>query len=212
MREAEVYISHPSSTNEIDNSGATRLRLEVQRALTGEEILNRVQGCLTGLERQRLMMPYQRTWNSPEKILIKNRSFVECPGEEASHLYVRFKHPDRWIAARIANLFAEECVDYFRVNEIEEWRRYWVEENQPLHIRQQEKKVDELSDELRGLSSKYPEKDGQDVSLSENARRGSLQRELEVHKMILEQLQLKADEMKTTEPAKRVWVAKRAEP
>lgn len=116
--------------------------------LKSDTIIDRVAGRLTGDNLHRFLAPYERvgkTVPSVERILSANREIV--PERLSLILDIQYRHPDREIAALVANLFADEYIAYNAHAQVDESIKA-VEELQQ-RADSQRKKVDEIANALQ---------------------------------------------------------------
>jgi len=137
--------------NEIRSAEDLNTQVKVLESLS---VVQAVADRLTGEDLRQFMAPYQKDSAdetvSPAGILFKNRKIV--PVRLSLIIQVQYTHPDRFMAAKIANLFLDEFISHNSRLRIEESMKA-VDE---LKIRadQQKKKVEELALALQGYREK----------------------------------------------------------
>jgi capsular exopolysaccharide synthesis family protein len=116
----------------VDNNVTTDTDFQTQiKILESMTMVQNVASRLSSDEVQQLTNPYKTRSNptpAPVDIIFRNRQIL--PQRLTLMLAVQFKHPDRKIAARLANLFSEEYIAY----------------NSRLRVDESMKAVDELKD------------------------------------------------------------------
>jgi len=129
----------------------TRLRLMESISLT-----TAVEQRLSPPERSRLVLPYENGFSflqqsNPLKILHSQR--YVSPVRTSLLIKVGFQHPDRDIAAIVANLYAEEFIRQAQV-QLATGASVAVEQLQ-TRAAQQKKKVEDLQEQMREMVAKY---------------------------------------------------------
>ncbi len=125
--------------------------------IEGLTIAQNVDRRLKESERRQLMAPYLSSSSvdgntlTPVSVLMRDRKVT--PRRMTFLVYIEFSHPNRDIAARIANLFAEEYIGYKRSKNVEAAMRAVDELQAQINI--QARKVNELEVQLTGLMEKY---------------------------------------------------------
>ena len=118
---------------------------------------------LSSDEQQQLTDPYNHGLfggtHSPVEIVFKNRKII--PQRFSLMVDIQFRHPNRKLAARVANLFAEQYIAYNARQRVEDSMRA-VDELKD-RADQQRKRVDEIANELQA----YREH-GNLISLAQN--------------------------------------------
>ncbi|MDR1788902.1 MAG: polysaccharide biosynthesis tyrosine autokinase [Opitutaceae bacterium] len=146
----EITISAASKgaapITDIMNSEDFNTVVEVLKSGT---IVGRVAERLTGEELRQFMAPYERGKGedpiAPAAILGQNRSII--PLRMTLFVRVQYRHPDRIIAAKVANYFAEEFIAYNSIDRTKEL--LGVGEQLKIHLKQQQDKVKQLAEELQ---------------------------------------------------------------
>ncbi len=134
----------------MDNSitGAEDLNTQV-KLIESASIIQAVADRLTGDDLRQFMAPYLKgTENDPvsaHAILAENRTIV--PQRLSLIIAVQYRHPDRLIAAKVANLFVNEFITYNNRVRIDEAMK--AVDDLKLRADQQQKKVEELALELQ---------------------------------------------------------------
>ncbi len=137
--------------NEIRSAEDLNTQVKVLESLA---IVQAVADRLTGEELRQFLAPFQSSSGdepiSPAVILLRDRKVV--PVRLSLIVQVQYEHPDRFIAAKVANLFLDEFIAHNSRLRIEESMKA-VDE---LKIRadQQRKKVEELALSLQGYREK----------------------------------------------------------
>ena len=121
--------------------------------LKSGSIIDRVADRLTGEEKQRFLAPYVRQGSPAPRItgiLALNR---EIAPERSSYIIdINYFHPDREIAAKVANLFADEYIAYSAHMMVDESLRAVEELDQ--RVNEQRKKVDDIAAALQAFREK----------------------------------------------------------
>lgn len=137
--------------NEIRSAEDLNTQVKVLESLA---IVQAVADRLTGEDLRQFLAPFQSTSAdepiSPAAILLRDRKVV--PIRLSLIVQVQYEHPDRFVAAKVANLFLDEFIAHNSRLRIEESMKA-VDE---LKIRadQQRKKVEELALSLQGYREK----------------------------------------------------------
>ncbi|HTJ78285.1 MAG TPA: polysaccharide biosynthesis tyrosine autokinase [Rariglobus sp.] len=142
MKNVEEVMSNTVSNAEDLNT--------VVGVLSSNVIVQNVAQRITGDDLRQFMAPYEKDRRSddpvtPIEVLGKNRVIV--PERLSLIINIQYRHPDRLVAAKIANMFVDEFIAYNARVRIDESMKA-VEE---LKIRadQQERKVRDLATELQ---------------------------------------------------------------
>lgn len=124
------------------------------KLLESSSIIQSVAERLTGDELRRFLAPYQKGHENdpitPHSILARNRKVV--PQRLSLIVAVQYRHPDRQIAARVANLFVDEFLTYNNRVRIDEAMK--AVDDLKLRADQQQKRVEELAHELQAFREK----------------------------------------------------------
>ena len=131
-----------------DLHGPEDLNTEV-KILESSSLVQMVADRLTPAESKALTAPYEKGSSGelvvPESIIVKNRKIL--PIRMTRVIQVVFVHPDPELAARVANLFVEEFIDYNVRWRVEESMK--AVEDLKIRADQQAKKVQELGNNLQ---------------------------------------------------------------
>jgi succinoglycan biosynthesis transport protein ExoP len=150
----QIYRSDPTVMKNVeavvDNTvrGTEDLNTVVE-VLSSGAIIQKVAERITGEDMRQFMAPYEKGKGSdpvtPLEVLGENRKII--PKRLSLMINVVYRHPDRLIAAKVANLFVDEFIAYNSRVRIDESMKA-VEE---LKIRadQQERTVKDLANELQ---------------------------------------------------------------
>jgi polysaccharide biosynthesis transport protein len=124
------------------------------KLLESQSIIEAVAERLTGDDLRRFMAPYQKGHENdpvtPHGIIARNRKIV--PQRLSLMVAVQYRHPDRHIAARVANLFVDEFITYNNRVRIDEAMK--AVDDLKLRADQQQKRVEELALELQMFREK----------------------------------------------------------
>ncbi len=147
MKNVEEVVSNTVTNTEDLNT--------VVGVLKSGTIIQNVAQRITGDDLVQFMAPYEKDRRSddpvtPLEVLAKNRIVV--PERLSLIINIQYRHPDRLIAAKVANMFVDEFIAYNARVRIDESMKA-VEE---LKIRadQQERKVRDLATDLQGYREK----------------------------------------------------------
>ena len=117
-------------------------------------LIEKVAERLTGDDLAKFLAPYQEGKESdpvtPHGILALNRKVV--PQRLSLVLAIQFRHPDRNIAAKVANYFTEEFINFNNRQGIEETLK--AVDDLKVRADQQRQKVDELAIDLQNYREK----------------------------------------------------------
>jgi polysaccharide biosynthesis transport protein len=131
-----------------DLRGPEDLNTEV-KILESESLVQQVAAGLSTDEAKKLMTPYEKDGSAdnviPESVIFKNRKII--PVRMTRIIQVVFTHPDPDVAARVANLFVEQFIDYNVRWRVEESMK--AVEDLKIRAEQQAKKVQELGNNLQ---------------------------------------------------------------
>lgn len=139
----------------MDNEVRSAEDLNTQiKVLESVAIAQRVAERLTGNDLRQFLQPYEKTAGgevlTPVQILLENRRVV--PQRLSLFVFVQYRHPDRQLAAKIANLFVDEFITYNARVRIEESMK--AVEDLKVRAEQQRKKVEELARTLQSYREK----------------------------------------------------------
>lgn len=157
---AEIYRSHTSvqilrareqvtqfhEVSETDVRGAEDLQTQID-ILESVQIVRRVDDRIQGDLRRRLLAPYEEGIQvalmgpqSVSQILLGNRTVQ--PERMSLMVRIFYEHPDPEVAAEVANLFAEEFIDFARNQQVDVSMRAMDELRQK--VQEQAKRVQEM--------------------------------------------------------------------
>ena len=121
----------------------------VVEVLSSGAIIQKVAERITGADMVQFMAPYEKGKGSdpvtPLEILGENRKIV--PKRLSLVINVVYRHPDRQIAAKVANLFVDEFIAYNARVRIDESMK--AVEELKIRAEQQERTVKDLANELQ---------------------------------------------------------------
>lgn len=124
------------------------------KVLESFAIVQRVADRLNGEDLKTFLAPYQKTSSAvpvtPAEIIFKNRKIV--PVRLSLVLQVQYTHPDKFIAAKVANHFIEEYIAYNSRQRIEDSMK--AVDDLKERAEQQKKKVEEISHSLQAYREK----------------------------------------------------------
>ncbi len=124
------------------------------KVLESFAIIQRVADRLTGEELKTFLAPYRKDSaevpDTPAEIIFKNRKIV--PVRLSLVLQVQYSHPDKFIAAKVANLFIDEYIAYNSRLRIEDSMK--AVDDLKERAEQQKKKVEELAINLQAYREK----------------------------------------------------------
>lgn len=138
----------------VDNEIRSAEDLNTQvKILESATIVEKVAARLQGDDLRQFLAPYEKA-NEPSpsvlSILSLNRKIV--PQRLTLILLIQYRHPDQFVAAKVANIFVEEYISYNARLRVDESMKA-VEELQ-VRVEQQRKKVDELANSLQAYRAK----------------------------------------------------------
>ncbi|MFA5257592.1 MAG: polysaccharide biosynthesis tyrosine autokinase [Opitutales bacterium] len=125
--------------------------------LEGVTIAQNVERRLKESERRELMSPFLSVrsfdgqTSTPLQVLMDNRSIL--PRRMTLMINIQFSHPNRDLAARIANIFAEEYIAYKRSKNVEVAMRAVDELQGQIDV--QGRKVNDLELQMANMKEKY---------------------------------------------------------
>lgn len=125
------------------------------KILESGAIIQKVAERLTGDDLRQFLAPYEKDNADGEppsvtKILANNRKIL--PQRLTLLIVVQYQHPDKFIAAKVANLFVDEYISYNARTRIDESMK--AVEDLKVRVEQQRKKVDELASNLQNYRAK----------------------------------------------------------
>jgi len=137
--------------NEIRSAEDLNTQVKVLESMT---IIQRVADRLTGEDLKLFMAPYLKDKTdapiTPAEVIYKNRKIV--PVRLSLVLQVQYTHPDKFIAAKVANLFIDEYISYNSRLRIEDSMK--AVDDLKERAEQQKKKVEELAINLQAYREK----------------------------------------------------------
>jgi capsular exopolysaccharide synthesis family protein len=126
----------------------------VVEVLSSGSIIQKVAERITGQDMVQFMAPYEKRRGSdpvtPLEVLGQNRKIA--PKRLSLVINVVYRHPDRQIAARVANLFVDEFIAYNARVRIDESMK--AVEELKIRAEQQERTVKDLANELQTYREK----------------------------------------------------------
>ncbi|SDR85808.1 polysaccharide biosynthesis tyrosine autokinase [Opitutus sp. GAS368] len=139
----------------VDNEIRSAEDLNTQvKVLESFAIVQRVADRLTGEDLKAFLAPYQKSAASsppsPAEIIFRERKIV--PVRLSLVLQVQYAHPDRHVAAKVANLFIDEYIAYNSRLRIEDSMK--AVDDLKERAEQQKKKVEELAINLQAYREK----------------------------------------------------------
>lgn len=150
----QIYRSDPTVMKNVeavvDNTvrGTEDLNTVVE-VLSSGAIIQKVAERITGEDMRLFMAPYEKGKGSdpvtPLEVLGENRKIV--PKRLSLLINVVYRHPDRLIAAKVANLFVDEFIAYNSRVRIDESMK--AVEELKIRAEQQERTVKDLANELQ---------------------------------------------------------------
>lgn len=149
-REATVMQVQQVMDNQINSAEDLNTQVNILKSAT---IVSRVADRLQGEDRQRFLAPYQVPGRPPPgvlSLLARNRDVV--PQRLSLIIGIQFQHPDKVLAAKVANLFADEYIAYNAHIQVDESIKA-VEELQQ-RADEQRKKVDDIANALQAYREK----------------------------------------------------------
>src|SRR5258708_18983358 len=140
-REAVVMQVQSVTDTEIKSSEDLNTQVKV---LESAAIVQQVASRLTGEDLRQFLAPYeksnQKTGVSPVRIILGNRKI--SPFRLSLVVAVEYTHPDPAVAAKIANLFVDEYINYNSRMRIEDSMK--AVDDLQVRAEEQKKKVEEL--------------------------------------------------------------------
>ncbi len=155
----QIFRSDPTIMNKVeqvvDNTirGSEDLNTVVE-VLSSNAIIQKVAERITGEDMRQFMAPYEKGKGSdpvtPIEVLGDNRKIV--PRRLSLIINIVYRHPDRQIAAKVANLFVDEFIAYNARVRIDESMK--AVEELKIRAEQQERTVKDLANELQTYREK----------------------------------------------------------
>jgi capsular exopolysaccharide synthesis family protein len=128
--------------------GAEDLNTQV-KLLESANLIEKVAARLTGDDLRRFLAPYQTGAENdpvtPHRLISRNREVM--PQRLSLVIAIRYQHPDPEIAAKVANYFVDEFINFNNRQRIEESLK--AVEDLKIRADEQKHKVDELARELQ---------------------------------------------------------------
>ena len=149
----DQVVMQVQSVGDNDIRSAEDLNTQV-KVLESFAIVQKVADRLSGEDLRQFLAPYQKETSdgpiSTTNLILKNRKIV--PARLSLLLQVQYTHPDRLMAAKIANLFVDEYIAYNSRLRIEDSMK--AVEDLKERAEQQKKKVEELAVSLQAYREK----------------------------------------------------------
>ena len=149
----DAIVMQVQSVVDNDIRSAEDLNTQV-KVLESLSIIQHVADRLTGEDLKSFLAPYTKSGSSdpisPAEIIYKNRKIV--PIRLSLIIQVQYIHPDKNIAARVANLFIDEYISYNARLRIEDAMK--AVDDLKVRADQQKKKVEELAFTLQSYREK----------------------------------------------------------
>ncbi|MCC5834264.1 MAG: polysaccharide biosynthesis tyrosine autokinase [Opitutales bacterium] len=128
------------------------------RVLESASIIQAVDGRLTGSERAQFLAPYERGIDAslrgtPSVGSLLSRNRTVSPVRLSLVVNILYSHPDPEIAARVANYFAEEFIDFNRNKQIEGSMR--AVDDLQKQVDDQVKKIAEIENRVADFKEKH---------------------------------------------------------
>jgi capsular exopolysaccharide synthesis family protein len=154
----EIYRRNPTvmqvqqvMDNEVRSAEDLNTQVNILKSTT---IMQRVADKLTGDDLKRFMAPYETGHGTPPtvlRLLELNREIV--PQRLSLIVAIQYRHPDKNMAVKIANLFADEYIAYSAHIRVDESLKAVEELEQ--RATEQRKKVDDLARDLQTYREKH---------------------------------------------------------
>ncbi|AHF89392.1 sugar tyrosine-protein kinase [Opitutaceae bacterium TAV5] len=153
MRRTAVTLP---TQNPIDNNVLSTEDMNTMvKIFESPTIIQKVSERITGDELRRFMQPYEKGRFgdplTPLEVLGQNRSII--PFRMSLLVAIEYRHPDRLIAAKVANLFLEEFVQFNTRQRVDE--TFGILEDLKLRAESQKKKVEDLNRQMQAYREKY---------------------------------------------------------
>lgn len=154
LRSGPTVLDRVKDVVDEDIRGAEDLNTVVE-ILSSGTIIQKVAERITGDDMRKFMAPYEKGRGSdpvtPIEVLGENRKIV--PKRLSLVINVAYQHPDRFIAARVANLFVEEFIAYSSRVRIDDSLK--AVEELKIRAEQQERTVNELAVALQNYKEQH---------------------------------------------------------
>lgn len=149
----EATVMQVQAVVDTEIRGAEDLNTQVKLLESGN-LIEKVAERLTGDDLRQFLAPYSTGEDSdpvtPHGIIGRNRKIV--PQRLSLVIAIQYQHPDRVIAAKVANYFVEEFINFNNRVRIEESLK--AVDDLDVRARQQEQKVEELAIALQSYKEK----------------------------------------------------------
>lgn len=150
-RDPVVMQVQSVTDNEIRSAEDLNTQVKI---LESAAIIQKVAERITGEDLRKFLAPYEQDAGeepvSVPTVLALNRKVV--PQRLTLILLVQYQHPDKFVAAKVANLFVDEFISYNARVRIEESMK--AVEDLKVRVEQQRKKVDELANNLQAYRAR----------------------------------------------------------
>ncbi|MET0262548.1 MAG: polysaccharide biosynthesis tyrosine autokinase [Rariglobus sp.] len=155
----QIYRDDPQVMNKVQAVVSNRITgtedlNTVVEVLSSGAIIQKVSERITGEDMRLFMAPYEKGRGSdpvtPLEVLGQNRKIV--PKRLSLMINVVYRHPDRQMAARVANLFVEEFIAYNSRVRIDETMK--AVEELKIRAEQQERTVKDMAIEIQNYREK----------------------------------------------------------
>lgn len=155
----QIFRSDPTVLKNVEqvvdnNVRGTEDLNTVVEVLSSGSIIQKVSERITGQDLVQFMAPYEKRRGgdpvTPLEVLGQNRKIA--PKRLSLVINIVYRHPDRQIAARVANLFVDEFIAYNARVRIDESMK--AVEELKIRAEQQERTVKELANELQTYREK----------------------------------------------------------
>lgn len=145
-----VMVNAPVLNNDIRGQEDLNTLVKILESGT---IIQKVSARITGDELKKFMAPYEGQSSgpiTPAEVLFGNRQVT--PLRQTLIVAVQYRHPDRLIAAKVANLFVDEFIAHNARVRIDEGMK--AVEDLQIRVEQQKQKVEELAIKLQEYREK----------------------------------------------------------
>ncbi len=145
-------IIQVQQVNDNDIRSAEDLNTQI-KVLESGSIIRRVAERITGEDLRSFLAPYERSSSDlafVSEVLAQNRKVVQT--RLSLIVNITYDHPDRFVAAKVANFFADEYLSHNTRIRIDDSRNAFDSLN--LTVDEQKKKVEQLADQLQAYKEK----------------------------------------------------------
>lgn len=152
FRRDPTVMNNVAQVVDTDIRSAEDLNTQI-KVLESDAIVSRVAERITGEDLQKFLAPYERTSSDIAFVgetLKRNRKII--PQRLTLVVTIAYQHPDRHVAAKVANLFAEAYIDHNQLLRINETTKAGEELKRELEA--QQKLVERLGRELQDYKEK----------------------------------------------------------